>query len=51
MRLRRLECRRTVTQPVDQTLGFSVGLAGEEGKKGREKGMKKRRREVQGGGF
>lgn len=35
--------------------GVSVGLAGEERggeKKGREKGMKKkRRREVQGGGF
>ena len=53
MRLRRLECRRILTQPVDQTLSPQDWQGGGERrkKKGREKGMKKRRREVQGGGF
>ncbi|EKV07860.1 hypothetical protein PDIG_62010 [Penicillium digitatum PHI26] len=39
MRLRRLECRRTVTQPVDQTLGSPQDWqrGGRGGKRGREK--------------
>ena len=38
MRLRRLECRRTVTQPVDQTLGSPQDWQGGGGKKGKRKG-------------